>query len=702
MKAVFYFDYSDYRSYLMMHALDGVELDWLEVQWRSVDAYSLRAMSGCTTPAHTPLERAYERQEAERFCRAHEIEFSWHAEPIHSGTAHGAGIWLMTHVPGAFESYARRVLSAVWAHGRLPDAALIRGVFEALDVDPDRFFNDINERESFQFQDACLQDALSVGVFDVPGIVVGKAVFMRYDQGDGIRLEAMAQWLSTLPRELLAYEAARLLAQLPKEAFCKTVARLQASGGAERKPTPRARAPRPSDHVRIDLSPPKAAVSRDIQRAALRSMETPMDCRTIAARASQTLSDVLAHSHPGVVNICTTPNIVYSEDELLHVDFDVDGERILFAFVRVINSHGDTERESSAIVCIRVDAAGRCYASICGDGGGNESIDNAHGNLSIDDSCSIMNGDSACCDSISRVYTSMNGCMMGAVGDAMFAILSPNASRDLSMARFAAYCGASLICRCRGGVVPVSEAMGCLATAWVIEFSEAGVCLVDAHAHRCQLPDEAAFSLDKSRSIVAPCWQAAAPRTLLLLEKAVSFGDIDAQADIELACRGIDLTIVTANQESNISHARDYIAIRVADNTFDIIPMSGDAIYAYEVLLYRTICTINRAPKRSYPICVNYWADLEYEMLDVIRPIHAAIAASLHIPILLVVANQLVEIWLCSSAGTPYRIEKDGDAFQIDFADLVSNSDLLQKLLETLDISTQTLTQRIEWRNKTK
>ena len=88
-------------------------------------------------------------------------------------------------------------------------------------------------------------------------------------------------------------------------------------------------------------------------------------------------------------------------------------------------------------------------------------------------------------------------------------------------------------------------------------------------------------------------------------------------------------------------------------------------------------------------------------MLDVIRPIHAAIAASLHIPILLVVANQLVEIWLCSSAGTPYRIEKDGDAFQIDFADLVSNSDLLQKLLETLDISTQTLTQRIEWRNKT-
>ena len=220
MKAVFYFDYSDYRSYLMMHALDGVELDWLEVQWRSVDAYSLRAMSGCTTPAHTPLERAYERQEAERFCRAHEIEFSWHAEPIHSGTAHGAGIWLMTHVPGAFESYARRVLSAVWAHGRLPDAALIRGVFEALDVDPDRFFNDINERESFQFQDACLQDALSVGVFDVPGIVVGKAVFMRYDQGDGIRLEAMAQWLSTLPRELLADEAARLLAQLPKEAFC--------------------------------------------------------------------------------------------------------------------------------------------------------------------------------------------------------------------------------------------------------------------------------------------------------------------------------------------------------------------------------------------------------------------------------------------------------------------------------------------------
>ena len=96
-------------------------------------------------------------------------------------------------MPGAFESYARRVLSAVWAHGRLPDAALIRGVFEALDVDPDRFFNDINERESFQFQDACLQDALSVGVFvgiDTVSFGVESADFVEDDIEQGAHYRA--------------------------------------------------------------------------------------------------------------------------------------------------------------------------------------------------------------------------------------------------------------------------------------------------------------------------------------------------------------------------------------------------------------------------------------------------------------------------------------------------------------------------------
>lgn len=654
MKAVFFFDYSDYRSYLMMHALDRIEGVALDVQWRSVDAYSLRAMSGCTPSAHTPMERAYERQEAERFCRANEIDFAWHAEPILSGMALSAGIWFMTHAPEVFEAYARRVLNAVWAHGRLPDAALIRSVFEALDVDSDPFFSDMNERESFHVQDAFLQDALSAGVFDVPAVVIGKAVFMRYVQANEMRLEGIAQWLLTLPREVVAFEAARLLSQLPNEAFAKTAARLQTGSGSERRSPPRSASVRTNGFVAIDLPRPKTTPSRKCS-----DIETPVACQTITAQRPRSLASALAHSRPGVVNICTTPNLECLEDELVNVDFDVAGERLFLAYVKRSKLRDELQSLESAIVCVRVDAFGACRVVFCDD-------------------------------------DSSPSCTFETLSDAMLAILTPNASRDLSMARFAYGEGAHIVCRCEAASsVPIAEAFGCIASAWVFEFSETGVCLVDSYAHRKKLADDDAFVLDKSRMIDAGCWQAAAPRTLLLLEKAVSFGDIDTHADIELACRGRDLAIVTANQESNISHARDYIVTRAADTAFDIIPMSGDAIYAYETSLYRTLCTVNRAPKRSYPICVNYWADLEYEMLDVIRPIHATMAATLRIPILFVVGSQLVEIWLCSSSGTPYRIEKDGDAFHIDFADLTLNSNLLSTILKTLDISAQTLVQRM-------
>lgn len=656
MKAFFYFDYSDYRSYLMMHALDGLSVLGLDIRWRSVDAYSLRAMSGCSAPASAPAERAYLRREAERFCRMRGIDFVWQPEPIHSGTALSAGIWFMTQAPESFEAYARCTLKNIWALGNLPDAALIRSIFGALGIPPDAFFKNMNERECFRHQDACLQDALSAGVFDVPALVIGDALFLRYDQADAMRLEAIEQWLKSLPDGEVLKMAADLLSKLPHDEFAR---RFSAAAPGQTRGAPNARQPvlMPVDAVKLP-----AGQSKNKHRFSVPPMPEPVACHAREAHGANGLAGVLRESKPGCVTVCITPNLIFDESELSDIKCENPGERLIFAHIREPQS-GDADGAShsaagGAIVCIRINAAGSCFVGRCG-------------------------ADAPCARET--------------FGNATIVALSPNASRDLLFARAANAMGAHIIMRCATDAnAPIGEAAACMASSWVFEFSQTGVDLIDAHAHRNRLQNDAELSLGESRRHNAPPWSAPAPRTLLLLEKALAFGDIGSGADIELACRGRDLTIVTANQESNISHARDYVSLRIADNTFDIIPIAGAEIYTFETLLCRTLCTINRAPKKSCPLCVNYWTDLEYEMLDVIRPMLAAMAAELRIPMLLAVANQLVEIWLVSAGGAPYRIEKNGDAFQADLADLASTDDLLGKILATLDISAQTLIRRIE------
>ena len=64
MKIRFYFDYSDYRSYLMLHTLKVLDDIPVEIEWIALDAYSLRALSGCEAPMQSPGEREYLKQEA--------------------------------------------------------------------------------------------------------------------------------------------------------------------------------------------------------------------------------------------------------------------------------------------------------------------------------------------------------------------------------------------------------------------------------------------------------------------------------------------------------------------------------------------------------------------------------------------------------------------------------------------------------------
>ena len=203
MKIRFYFDYSDYRSYLMLHTLKVLDDIPVEIEWIALDAYSLRALSGCEAPMQSPGEREYLKQEALRFCKREGLEFVWQPERFHSGSALRAGIWLMFHRSPEVENFSRHVLDIMWGRGKNIDATSIREILTNLDIPHEAMFQQGFEREYFQFQDACLQEALNDGVFDVPAVVIGNQMVCHFDMGHEIRRLAVLECLRELPKDAI-------------------------------------------------------------------------------------------------------------------------------------------------------------------------------------------------------------------------------------------------------------------------------------------------------------------------------------------------------------------------------------------------------------------------------------------------------------------------------------------------------------------
>lgn len=651
MKALFYFDYSDYRSYFMMQALESIEPLPFDIQWVALDSYSLRALSGASAPGQVPLEREYLRKEALRLSALYGVRFTWQAEPIRSGTALQAAVWIMSRSPEAFKAYSRCILEGIWELGQHPDASFIRSTLESLGLSSEDFFHDMSDRSSFAFQDACLQEALAAGVFDVPTLIVGDTHLCRFESPRDIKRAILEEWLKHIPKDVIVQTFATLLFEQSDARLSEAISAL-----SHALVTPSTAAVRRKQHAQsiiLTTSAPKP-----IYPVPKKPIAAPIFCQFVTASDENGLLTAFGASLPGMITICVTPNLHYdgngAMNAILANTFRDRREEILF-FAHVIRDGVAT------ILCVRCDSDGACDVQFPEDDG--------------------------TWPLVSEKFK-----------QGVVVALSSRASDDLLMARAADYMEAQIALRIENSsFAPLSEAFGVIASAWIIEFSSSGVSVVDIHARRKNIDSPQTLSLDNSHALEqVSVWAPPAPRTLLLLEKSITFGDVSSEADIELACRGVDLCIVTANQESNISHARDYVSIRIADSTFDILPISGDQLFTIELMLYRVICTMNRASQNSYPIFVNYWADLEFEMLDSIRPVLASVSSVFRVPILLVVANQLVEIWHANAAGMPYRLEKEGDAFQMDFADLLTNGQWADSLLTTLHIRAKTLTDRLE------
>ncbi len=637
MKLRFYFDYSDYRSYLMMHTLQSVQDLPGQFQWIALDAYSLRALTGYSSHADCSMEHDYRRQEAIRFCQREGLEFVWQNDRFHNGSALHVGIWLMIHQNALFEQFSQKVLEILWGLGNTVDSNALKTILSMLDVNFDDLMKSSSERESFQIQDNCLQQAMADGVFDVPAVVIGDQVVCHFDQAAEIRRLMMIEFFREMSFDAVCSELANLMLSMPHDVCRHKFDLIVRKNGTQQQTMPAL--DQGFITIQHSLSAPYA-----VWHVPKLPLLNELPCHICTPQND--IQHLIHQAADHAINLCPCAEFEWTDNEQITTNANC-ADFMLFVGVRY--------QHEKATLCIHPQN-GKLQTKLL---------------LRQDFHTEVFHG-------------------------WKIAIFSPKASRDINMARLAAHNGCHLLIT-NGTPSPLPEAFGFLASSWVISILDNKILVTDSESQHTEFKPEGSYSLSTTfKHSKANSWNSPTPRTLLLCEKSLTFGELSAKADIELASLGMNLFVKTAQQASELSPTRVFEKFRIQSDMILLLPFNNEQIFVPELISHRLVETLNQAPKEAYPIFVNYWSDLEFEMLDDMRPALAALVMQFKIPLILVVGNQVTEIWLSTPQGTAWRVEKDDDCYTIDVDELVQTGQCFEMLLKTLGISEAEFINRLQ------
>ncbi len=642
----FYFDFSDYRSYLMLPTLDALAELSIQIQWIAVDAYSLRALSGISVP-DTNAERAYLKQEATRFAEANHLPFIWQNERLRSGHALRACVWLMQNAPETVEPFARKMLTALWAYGQTPDITLVKTTLESLINDNDiidTIFSDVAAHDGFIYQDTCLQQALADGAFDVPTVSAEEMLFCRFDQIELTKRACLKTALKKLNPDTILTAYIDLLSTLSVRDRRDAINEILKPQSIETSPVPQTRQ---SIAVKPQITAPQSEWK--LPRFAVREN---MIVRAVSyARGS-----------------------VYPFADV--VDQAADNALTLVSQVIEFTS------QKAMLQVVRTAPAGRTLLARVHDGAQIKTLFAQTG-----DSTPIL---VLLDEETPYIEFTLQSWRCFAV--------SPAASRDIHLARRAAHLGTNLIIRVsQSDDDPSSEAWGLVSGAWVAELSDK-IHIIDSESSRTQLRTSAEIRLTPAYCLKQKhIWSAPAPRTILLTEHPITIGSLAAGASLEFSCRMQNLEVTTGLQNCELSSTRTSERLRLGEALIQVIPLAGDQICIPELVTHKLLETLNRAHAESVPLLVNYWNDIEFDMLEKLRPLHAAIVSLWRIPLVTVVLNQIVEVWQCSAQGTAYRIEKENDCFTLDLDESPRTDVCFEQMIARLELSADEFLKRVDF-----
>ena len=633
MKLRFFLDYSDYRSYLMMHALRALDALPIAIQWVVLDAYSLRALSGTSRSSLSKLEREYEKREALRYCAREGIEFVWQDEKIHLGMPLRAAAWMSAHAPQCLEPFSRKILEMIWGRGIKPDHNDLQNMLKALDLGESGLSPSF-EKEAFQVQDSLLREAIADGIFDVPSLLIGDQMFAHFDAAHEMRRLALLECLRKIPQNIVYNAFATELMTRSNDSCRRCLDEMVRKNEASQSTLLVMDQGFKIKHL-LDIPEYPWIVERPAPPTNLGGFY--VDAHDIAS--------ALRKSRVGALNFGILNDVTSVEN----LRFDGRGDFLFCTPIR--------RAERDAFLVLFVDETGKIHE---------------------------ISAPSKDRDALST-----------ALGGWNIAAIDPNVHDDLNVYRLAAIDGMHLCCR-MGDKSPIAESAGCLANTWILEFCGEKIFVVDSAAHRRELRRGQAVEFTINPLLPdAKVWKPTAPRTLLLCDQSLKLGDIVENDDLGFAVRGTSLVVSAPTQRSEISPIRVFDLVRIRNRVIVIVPLFAEMVSRTEAVSQRFIQMLNRAPREGMPIFVNYWNELEFEMLEKMRPVLAATSQMFLVPIVLVVGVQIVEVWLPGNFKMAWRLEKEGEHYALDLSEMTPCERIFDDMLAALETNEESFIGRL-------
>lgn len=190
----FYFDFSSPYGYFAAEGIEDLAArHGREVAWMPVMLGVIFPKLGIRPLVEVPVKGEYSRRDMNRTARFLGLPFTLpEVFPTRSVMACRAFLWLNRERADLAKRFARGILRAYFAEGRLIDAPeTIAGVAVAIGVDPAELAEAIQAPEIKQALFAASEDALAQGVFGSPYFIVDGEPFWGTD-----RMAQMEQWLA--------------------------------------------------------------------------------------------------------------------------------------------------------------------------------------------------------------------------------------------------------------------------------------------------------------------------------------------------------------------------------------------------------------------------------------------------------------------------------------------------------------------------
>lgn len=194
----FYFDFSSPYSFLASEQIEALaERHGRTVQFRPIllGAVFKVADSAPLTEQYGPKAR-YSVHDFERSARFAGVAYRHPSKfPIGAVTASRAVLWLQQHRPGQSNPFVHAVFRAFFQQDRdIAEPAVVAEIAQSLGIDGRQL---VEATQAPEIKDALrrqVEDAIAMGLFGAPTIVVDGEVFWGND-----RLPQIERWLATGP-----------------------------------------------------------------------------------------------------------------------------------------------------------------------------------------------------------------------------------------------------------------------------------------------------------------------------------------------------------------------------------------------------------------------------------------------------------------------------------------------------------------------